>query len=53
MFRYILLQILSISVFDKTVLSCAFQTIGYSSETLNPDNQLNLLGISLDPSDLT
>jgi len=42
---YTLLQILSVSVFEKTELSCAFQSTGYSSETLNTDNQLNLFGI--------
>jgi hypothetical protein len=39
---YTLLQILSVSVFEKTELSCAFQSTGYSSETLDTDNQLNL-----------
>ena len=39
---YTLLQILSVSVFEKTEISCAFQNTGYSSETLNTDNQLNL-----------
>ena len=42
---YTLLQILSVSVFEKTELSCAFQSTGYSSETLDADNQLNLFGI--------
>ena len=42
---YTLLQILSVSVFEKTELSCAFQSTGYSSETLETDNQLNLFGI--------
>ena len=42
---YILLQILSVSVFEKTELSCAFQSTGYSSETLDTDNQLILFGI--------
>ena len=42
---YTLLQILSVSVFEKTELLCAFQGTGYSSETLDPDNQLNLFGI--------
>ena len=41
---YTLLQILSVSVFEKTELSCAFQSTGYSSETLDTDNQLNLFG---------
>ena len=35
---YTLLQILSVSVFEKTELSCAFQSTGYSSETLDTDN---------------
>jgi hypothetical protein len=42
---YTLLQILSVSVFEKTELSSAFQSTGYSSETLDTDNQLNLFGI--------
>ena len=42
---YTLLQNLSVSVFEKTELSCAFQSTGYSSETLDTDNQLNLFGI--------
>jgi len=42
---YTLLQILSVSVFEKTELSCAFQSTEYSSETLDTDNQLNLFGI--------
>ena len=42
---YTLLQILSVSVFEKTELSCAFQSTGYSSETIDTDNQLNLFGI--------
>ena len=42
---YTLLQILSVSLFEKNELSCAFQSTGYSSETLDPDNQLNLFGI--------
>ena len=42
---YTLLQILSVSVFEKTELSCAFQSTGYSSETFYADNQLNLFGI--------
>jgi hypothetical protein len=42
---YTLLQILSVSVFEKTEISCAFQSTGYSSETLDTDNQLNLFGI--------
>jgi hypothetical protein len=42
---YTLLQILSVSVFEKTELSSAFQSTGYSSETLDTDKQLNLFGI--------
>jgi hypothetical protein len=42
---YTLLQILSVSVFEKTELSCAFQSTGYSSETLDTNNQLNLFGV--------
>jgi len=42
---YTLLQILSVSVFEKTELSCAFQSTGYSSEMLDTNNQLNLFGI--------
>ena len=42
---YTLLQILSVSVFEKTEISCAFQNTGFSSETLDTDNQLNLFGI--------
>ena len=42
---YTLLQILSVSVLEKTEISCAFQSTGYSSETLDTDNQLNLFGI--------
>jgi len=48
---YTLLQILSVSVFEKTELSCAFQSTGYSSETLDTDNQLNLFGIKPDTTD--
>jgi len=39
---YTLLQILSVSVFEKTEISCAFQTDGYISETAPTANQLNL-----------
>ncbi|PRC95191.1 Transposase DDE domain [Solimicrobium silvestre] len=39
---YTLLQILSVSVFEKTQISCAFQTDGYISETAPTANQLNL-----------
>ena len=39
---YTLLQILSVSVFEKTEILCAFQTDGYISETTPIANQLNL-----------
>ncbi len=39
---YTLLQILSVSVFEKTEISCAFQTDDYISETAPIANQLNL-----------
>ena len=39
---YTLLQILSVSVFEKTEISCAFQTDGCISETASTANQLNL-----------
>ena len=39
---YTLLQILSVSVFEKTEISCAFQTDGYISKTEPSANQLNL-----------
>jgi IS4 transposase len=42
---YTLLQILSVSVFEKTELSSAFQGDEYSSEMLDTANQLNLFGI--------
>ena len=42
---YTLLQILSVSVFEKTELSSAFQGDEYSSEILDTANQLNLFGI--------
>ena len=42
---YTLLQILSVSVFEKTELSSAFQGEEYSSEMLDTANQLNLFGI--------
>jgi hypothetical protein len=41
---YTLLQILSVSVFEKTELSCAFQPDRVSPEMLIDDNQLNLFG---------
>jgi hypothetical protein len=41
---YTLLQILSVSVFEKTELSCAFQPDRVSPEMLIEDNQLNLFG---------
>ncbi|MFZ6761041.1 IS4 family transposase [Undibacterium sp. Ji50W] len=39
---YTLLQVLSVSVFEKTEISCAFQTDDYISETAPNANQLNL-----------
>ena len=42
---YTLLQILSVSVFEKTELSSAFQGEEYSSEILGTANQLKLFGI--------
>jgi hypothetical protein len=39
---YTLLQILSVSVFEKTQLQQAFQGAAYISEQSNPANQLNL-----------
>jgi len=39
---YTLLQILSVSVFEKTEISCAFQTNGYNSDIAPTANQLNL-----------
>jgi hypothetical protein len=40
-----LLQILSVSVFEKTQLSRALQLDSTSSKTLTDDNQLNLFKI--------
>ena len=42
---YTLLQILSVSVFEKTELSCAFQGDSLSTDLPDPANQLNLFGI--------
>jgi Transposase DDE domain/Domain of unknown function (DUF4372) len=42
---YTLLQILSVSVFEKTQLSSALQLDSTSSKTLEADNQLNLFKI--------
>jgi transposase len=42
---YTLLQILSVSVFEKTEISCAFQGDVLSTDLLDPANQLNLFGI--------
>ena len=42
---YTLLQILSVSVFEKTEISCTFISTGYSSTTLDTDNLLNLFEI--------
>ena len=41
---YTLLQILSVSVFEKTLISCALQTDDYKTEPLPDANQLILLG---------
>jgi len=42
---YTLLQILSVSVFEKTELSCAFQGEALTTDLPEPANQLNLFGI--------
>ena len=42
---YTLLQILSVSVFEKTKLSCAFQGDALSTDLPDPANQLNLFEI--------
>ena len=42
---YTLLQILSVSVFEKTEISCAFQGDSLSTDLPDPANQLNLFGI--------
>ena len=42
---YTLLQILSVSVFEKTELSCAFQGDALSTDLPDSANQLNLFGI--------
>jgi hypothetical protein len=42
---YTLLQILSVSVFEKTEISCAFQGDAPSTDLPDPANQLNLFGI--------
>ena len=42
---YTLLQILSVSVFEKTELSCAYQGDGLSTGLPDSANQLNLFGI--------
>jgi hypothetical protein len=42
---YTCLQILSVSMFEKTELLCALQPERYQSESLPPDNQLNLFEI--------
>jgi hypothetical protein len=42
---YTLLQILSVSVFEKTEISCAFQGDVLSTDLPDPANQLNLFGI--------
>jgi hypothetical protein len=42
---YTCLQILSVSVFEKTEISCALQPLPYRNDTLTLDNQLNLFDI--------
>ena len=42
---YTLLQILSVSVFEKNEISCAFQGDALSTDLPDPANQLNLFGI--------
>ena len=42
---YTLLQILSVSVFEKTEISCAFQGDALSTDLPDSANQLNLFGI--------
>lgn len=42
---YTLLQIISVSVFEKTELSCALQPIRTATESPNSANQLNLFNI--------
>ena len=42
---YTLLQILSVSVFEKTELSSAFQGNELTTDLLDSANQLNLFGI--------
>ncbi len=42
---YTLLQILSVSVFEKNEISCAFQGDAPSTDLPDPANQLNLFGI--------
>jgi Transposase DDE domain len=42
---YTLLQIVSVSVFEKTELSCALQPHRYTTELPNSANQLNLFDI--------
>ena len=41
---YTCLQILSVSIFERTQLSCAFQTDEYTTDTIDPANQLILFG---------
>ena len=42
---YTLLQILSVSVFEKTAISCALRPDATAPETIIPDNQLSLFTI--------
>jgi hypothetical protein len=42
---YTILQILSLTLFDKTPISCLFAGVQTENETMNPDNQLLLFNI--------
>lgn len=42
---YTILQILSLTLFDKTPISCLFAGVPAENETMNPDNQLLLFNI--------
>ena len=48
---YTCLQILSVSVFEKTLISCALQTDGYKTQRPPDGKQLILLGFLPDSSD--
>ena len=41
---YTCLQILSVSIFERTQLSCAFQPDEYTTDTIDDANQLMLFG---------